>query len=100
MNMRASLVHLWWRNYDGKRVSYGSVQPNAPMEMTTYVTHPWVITDEETGLSLGIWNPTVETGLILINDSTTTEDTQSADLKGKINSIFQMAGFNQVCQEL
>ena len=67
MNVRASPVNLWWKGFDGKRVSYGSAHPNAPMEMTTYVTHPWVITDEETDLPLGIWIPTVETGLILIN---------------------------------
>ena len=66
VNTRTSAVHLWWRNFSGIRVSYGSVQPNGRQEMTTYVTHPWVITDEVTGASLGIWNPAEETGLALI----------------------------------
>jgi hypothetical protein len=66
VNRRASPVQLWWLNFEGRRVSYGSVQPNARMEMTTYVTHPWVITDVETGASLGIWSPAATTGLILI----------------------------------
>ena len=66
VNIRASAVHLWWRDFKGQRVSYGSLSPSTPMEMITYVTHPWVITDEETGASLGIWHPTVEHGILLI----------------------------------
>jgi hypothetical protein len=66
VNRRSRPVHLWWRNFQGQRVSYGVVQPGGTFDITTYVTHAWVITDEESGEALGIWNPAVQPGRVMI----------------------------------
>lgn len=66
VNQRRRSVHLWWRDFQGRRISYGSLPPGQNMQMTTYVTHPWVITDEQSGAVLGIWMPASVPGVITI----------------------------------
>jgi len=66
VNLRNTSIHLWWLDFQGKRVSYGTVQPNRRLEMNTYETHPWVIVDESSNQALGIWLPVAEKGLVLV----------------------------------
>ncbi|KAF9020237.1 hypothetical protein BDZ89DRAFT_1072423 [Hymenopellis radicata] len=67
VNYKAKPVHLWWISFDAKRVSYGTVEGNGgKMDMRTYLTHPWVITDEESGEALGIWMPIPDGGLVVV----------------------------------
>ncbi|KAK6540252.1 hypothetical protein TWF694_009067 [Orbilia ellipsospora] len=67
INNRASAVHLWWLNYEGERVSYGTVAGNGDVkEMNTYVTHPWVVIDESTDEVLGIYHPGARTGRVVL----------------------------------
>jgi len=35
-------VELFWLNFQGQEVSYGTVAPGATKVMTTYSTHPWM----------------------------------------------------------
>ncbi|KAJ7205424.1 von Hippel-Lindau disease tumor suppressor, beta/alpha domain-containing protein, partial [Mycena pura] len=47
VNFRAKPIHLWWISFEATRVGYGTVAANGGrQDMTTYLTHPWVITDE------------------------------------------------------
>jgi hypothetical protein len=57
INMRTGHIHVYWLNFDGQRVSYKSVPPGGSTIMNTYMTHPWLLTDEADGNALGIWNP-------------------------------------------
>ncbi|EPS36470.1 hypothetical protein H072_10039 [Dactylellina haptotyla CBS 200.50] len=67
INNRTSPVHLWWLDYEGRRVSYGSVGANGDTkEMDTYVTHPWVVIDESTEEVLGIYHPGTRTGRVIL----------------------------------
>ncbi|KAF9020594.1 hypothetical protein BDZ89DRAFT_1072109 [Hymenopellis radicata] len=67
VNYKAKPVHLWWISFDAKRVSYGTVEGNGgKIDMRTYLTHPWVITDEESGEALGIWMPIPDGGLVVV----------------------------------
>ncbi|PVG00311.1 hypothetical protein CPB86DRAFT_796007 [Serendipita vermifera] len=67
INRLPDSVHLWWRDFEGRRVSYGAVGPDGDTkEMLTYVTHPWVITNETTEEVIGIWHPAPRRGLIEI----------------------------------
>ncbi|KAJ7870422.1 hypothetical protein B0H13DRAFT_2061715 [Mycena leptocephala] len=68
VNYRAKPIHVWWISFDPKRVSYGTVAGNGgKLDMsTTYLTHPWVITDEESGEALGIWMPIPDVGLVVV----------------------------------
>ena len=58
INTRPKKVTLYWIDYDGKRVSYGEIDPaGGTQEQQTYVTHPWVVVDSETEVPIGVWNP-------------------------------------------
>lgn len=39
-------LELFWLNYNGQRQSYGTVAPGASWEVTSYVSHPWLIARE------------------------------------------------------
>lgn len=69
VNIRTRPVHLWWKSFDnGERVSHGVVGPNGGRQnMTTYLTHPWVITDEDSGEALGVWMPIPQSGRVLLD---------------------------------
>lgn len=46
-NRSAQTVKLYWRNLSGQRVLYTTIAPNTSYTQATFVTHPWVITDEQ-----------------------------------------------------
>jgi hypothetical protein len=67
INRLPTRVTLLWKDFEGKDVSYGTVEPNGDTkEMLTYVTHPWLIVDEATGTEIGIWHPAPRHGLVEI----------------------------------
>ena len=39
-------IDVFWLDYDGKRVLYGSLEPGQSLAQQSYVTHPWVISDK------------------------------------------------------
>lgn len=55
-NQRQQTLHIYWLNYQGKRIFYQSLQAGQNYLQPTYVTHPWVITSEQ-GKCLGIYYP-------------------------------------------
>lgn len=44
----------FWLDYKGKRVPYQKLAPGASHDQPTFVTHPWVVTNQE-GACLGIY---------------------------------------------
>jgi predicted acylesterase/phospholipase RssA len=42
INQASQPVTLYWVDFSGKEISYGSIAPNARISMTTYVGHLWV----------------------------------------------------------
>jgi len=55
-NNRASPVHLYWLDYGGQRKPYGEIAPGCQRVQQTFVTHPWIVTDE-TGRCLAVYLP-------------------------------------------
>ncbi|MEA5618208.1 hypothetical protein VB711_10225 [Cronbergia sp. UHCC 0137] len=45
INQRSTPVKLFWLDYSGQRKFYGLITPSNKITQSTYVTHPWVITD-------------------------------------------------------
>ncbi|CCV11265.1 exported hypothetical protein [Mesorhizobium sp. STM 4661] len=45
-NRSSMSISLYWLDYSGARKSYGTVGPSQSFEVDTFVTHPWLITDE------------------------------------------------------
>ena len=65
VNRRSTPVHLYWINYSGRRVFYALIPPDQTHEQQTYVTHPWLITNEG-GDPLAAFMPERSKGLALI----------------------------------
>ena len=47
VNSTERRVKLYWLNYSGKRELYATVEPKARLTQATFLTHPWLITDED-----------------------------------------------------
>lgn len=65
--MRKAPIETYWIDYDGERVFYSTIpgsngEDPQGYDQPTYVGHPWVVMDKESGANLGIWNPGPEDG--------------------------------------
>ncbi|KAG7202160.1 hypothetical protein KM043_015842 [Ampulex compressa] len=49
INKTSHNVTLYWIDYQGLAVKYGVLSPNDYMDIDTFVTHPWIFVDKETG---------------------------------------------------
>jgi hypothetical protein len=52
-------VSIYWLDYDGKRIPYGTLGTGQVFSTKTYVTHPWLIADAK-GNCKAIYMPTYE----------------------------------------
>jgi von Hippel-Lindau disease tumor supressor len=48
-NKTSRIVHIFWLNYEGRPVPYSILQPNTTYLVNTYISHPWIIKDRDTG---------------------------------------------------
>lgn len=55
-NYRASPVRVYWLDYNGARKLYVTINPGLSHVQSTYVSHPWVVTDL-TDRCIGIYEP-------------------------------------------
>jgi hypothetical protein len=56
VNEGARAFQIHWLDYQGKRVFYKTVLPHSSHTQPTYLTHPWVLTDESQQC-LGVYFP-------------------------------------------
>ena len=56
VNQRTSIIQTYWLNYQGARQLYWKLNPGEQYNQQTYVTHPWVVTDDNDNC-LGIFLP-------------------------------------------
>jgi hypothetical protein len=47
VNKSKQTIKVYWLDYDGDRVFYNTLEDGESYEQQTYVTHPWLITDEK-----------------------------------------------------
>ncbi|XP_050729910.1 von Hippel-Lindau disease tumor suppressor-like isoform X2 [Eriocheir sinensis] len=52
VNRTQRSVHVLWVSYQGEHRLYKTLPPGAEYNVNTYVTHPWVFRDAETGATL------------------------------------------------
>jgi hypothetical protein len=57
VNRESVPIRTYWLNYDGRRVFYREVPPGQSYVQQTYVTHPWVITDNPQGRCVALYQP-------------------------------------------
>lgn len=56
INQRATTIQRFWLEANGTRRTYSSVTASNNLDQQTFVTHPWLITDN-TGACIGIYKP-------------------------------------------
>ena len=49
VNVTQRNASIYWLDYSGHRVRYAVLGPGEDLPLTTFVTHPWVFNDAETG---------------------------------------------------
>lgn len=47
INKSGSNVKVFWLNYEGKRILYAELKDGESYNVDTYLTHPWLITDQD-----------------------------------------------------
>jgi uncharacterized protein YvpB len=47
VNKSGKTVKVYWLNYEGGRELYQTVKDGDTYDQPTYLTHPWLITDED-----------------------------------------------------
>jgi hypothetical protein len=70
VNNTNSVVKIFWINYQGQRQFIQDLQPGQSVNKSTYVTHPWVVTDAQ-GTCLGVFQPERDRKDAIIEGSTT-----------------------------
>jgi von Hippel-Lindau disease tumor supressor len=45
VNKSQQVIKVYWLDYKGRRVLYGTPKPGEALPIQTFLTHPWVITD-------------------------------------------------------
>lgn len=67
INTRPTTAHLWWYDYQGVPVYYGPIYPHGGrVDVRTYLSQPWVVTDDFTRQVLGSWYPATWDGRVLL----------------------------------
>lgn len=65
VNKTAAPVKLYWLDYEGRRKSYGEIPPFGRQSQSTYVGHPFILTDRlERGLAIFV--PVAEPGIAIL----------------------------------
>lgn len=49
VNLTVRKVDIVWLNYEGARVRYKTLLPDQFVDVNTYVGHPWIFRDADTG---------------------------------------------------
>ena len=65
-NQRGQAINLFWIDYQGVRQFYNELQPGESVVQPTFITHPWVITDKDTGECVQLVMPDLNTPTINI----------------------------------
>ncbi|MEB3180679.1 MAG: hypothetical protein VKL59_16875 [Nostocaceae cyanobacterium] len=67
INQRNAPVKLYWLDYSGQRKFYTLIAPSNRITQSTFVTHPWVITDNNNNC-LGVYYPDGQPRIVEISD--------------------------------
>ena len=60
-------IRVYWLDYDGKRIPYGTIGKGEVFSTQTYVTHPWLITDAKDNCK-AIYMPTSKRLEVSVDD--------------------------------
>ena len=66
VNQSEITIRTYWLNYEGRRVFYAEVPPGKNYVQQTYVTHPWVITNNRSGDCVAIYEPLPFDSIVVI----------------------------------
>jgi hypothetical protein len=81
-NQSSQVIKTYWLDYHGKRKHYKTLSPSQQHRQQTYVTHPWVITDEN-DQCLGIVMPKATESEVVISESHSGEQQAACEADKK-----------------
>jgi uncharacterized protein YkwD len=84
-NLATFPVQIYWLDYEGKRVLYGTLSPQQYYDQPTYVSHPWLVARSPDAAPMLIFEPTLQPSIAQINGTTTPTrflPIQSPNLEG------------------
>jgi CHAT domain/VHL beta domain len=68
INKRKLPIKVYWLNYQGERQYYFDLEAGKKRHQKTFVSHPWLITDNQNSPTcLGIFSPTNKLGSIILD---------------------------------
>ncbi len=67
VNQSNHSVRLYWLNFEGQRVLYTTIDAGQTLLQGTFVTHPWVITDDR-DRAWDVYYPTAEPRTVIIEE--------------------------------
>jgi von Hippel-Lindau disease tumor suppressor protein len=65
LNSSSVTQNVYWLNYGGTRQLYATLAPGQSYVQSTFLTHPWVVTDSSNACR-AIYLPTVESGVAVL----------------------------------
>ncbi|HEY3128875.1 MAG TPA: hypothetical protein VGL91_05415 [Acidobacteriota bacterium] len=68
VNLSSQVVQIYWLDYNGTRRLYNTLKPAESYVQSTFLTHPWVVTDSR-GSCLAIYLPLPQPSTAQITDS-------------------------------
>jgi hypothetical protein len=66
-NETSRTIKVYWIDYDGDRISYGTLKPHESKSQQTFLTHPFVLTDLD-DKCIGIFLPTQEPAVAILKN--------------------------------
>jgi hypothetical protein len=68
INRSSFTVKVYWIDYDGRLQHYFDLEPNEIREQQTYVSHPWLVTEDTGGQPcIGVFFPDKQPGTAIID---------------------------------
>lgn len=77
-NQSSKVVKVHWINFNGERELYKTLSPREKYTQSTFLTHPWVVTDSEDN-GLKFHEPTRKPSSVVIMDEDFKPKGQVAD---------------------
>jgi len=87
-NFSKEIRKIYWLDYEGEKVHYKTLYPDESYFQNTFMTHPWLVTDNQ-GRELGVYYPKNSISDVILEDVAATDNK-------KLNFVPPQVDYQQV----